>query len=317
MNENLIEIIKKQQELINLMIKSGIYGTSVQKIDFVEQQVCDISPVADKIAEEDIKEFAEWLKKKGSSQNCINTYTKQVELFYREFGEMNVETLVKYEEDIKSKYKPKTVNLKIAAMSKYFKFKGYSGFEFKRAKEQKRTFCDNAINKEQYDTFLKWAVENNKKVWLIAKVIGTTGVRVSELVSLKTNDLEKGYVDITGKGGKTRRIYFPKKLIAEIKDVCGDICGKEYLIENRYGQQMSTRGVATVLRYTGEKAGMPKEVMHPHSFRHFFAKEFLKNKNDITLLGDLLGHSDITTTAIYTRMTSEEQLNEINEIIDW
>ena len=57
--------------------------------------------------------------------------------------------------------------------------------------------------------------------------------------------------------------------------------------------------------------------MHPHSFRHFFAKEFLKNNNDITLLGDILGQSDVSTTAIYTRMTSAEQAKQINEIVRW
>lgn len=80
---------------------------------------------------------------------------------------------------------------------------------------------------------------------------------------------------------------------------------------------MTSRGVSSLLIKAAPKAGVPKEVMHPHSFRHFFAKEFLKQNNDITLLGDLLGHSDISTTAIYTRLTSEEQAQQINEVVGW
>ena len=155
---------------------------------------------------------------------------------------------------------------------------------------------------------MNWAKVNNKKVWLICKVIANTGVRASELINLKTEEIGKGFADIVGKGSKTRRIYFTNALLDEIKGLCGSV----YVIENRYGQQMSTRGVAQILITAGEKSGVPKEVMHPHSFRHFFAKQFLKNKQDVTLLGDLLGHSNI-----YTRMTSQEQQDEIEKIVGW
>lgn len=306
-----IEIIKRQQELINLMIDAKIYdlGTK-QNILYKSGTVSTMN--ANVNIECDLTGFTKHLEVKGSSQNCIDTYTKQVELFYRKYKYLNTETLVEYELDFKN-VSPKTANLRIAAMYKYFKFIGFSGYEFKRAKEQKKTFCDNAINQEQYNKLLEWAETNNKKVWLIAKVIGNTGVRVSELINLKTSDLEKGYADIVGKGEKHRRIYFPESLINDIKN----ICGSEYIIENRYGKQITTRGVSALLAKAGQKADIPEEVMHPHSFRHFFAKQFLKQKNDITLLGDLLGHSDISTTAIYTRLTSEEQKNELNNIINW
>lgn len=308
-NDLYLEIIKKQQELINLMLQAGI-GSLPQSITVVE-------------ASEDVKEckelkcdldgFSLWLKRKGMSENCINNYLQTVDLFFREYKVMNEETLAIYEADLKERWKPKTVNLRIAGMTKYFKYLDYNDFEFVRAKEQKNTFCDNAINEEQYETLMNWAKENNKKVWLICKVIANTGVRVFELINLKTAEIEKGYADIVGKGSKTRRIYFTKTLLDEIKG----FCGSEYVIENRHGQQMSTRGVAQLLITAGEKSGVPKEVMHPHSFRHFFAKQFLKNKQDVTLLGDLLGHSNISTTAIYTRMTSQEQQDEIEKIVGW
>lgn len=311
MSDIYIEIIKRQQELINLMIKAKIYDSETEHNTLYDCKA--ISTASTDINMKcDVKGFAKYLESKGSSQNCIDTYTKQVELFYKKYKHLNNETLSKYETDFKN-VSPKTANLRIAAMKKYFKFIGFTDYEFKRVKEQKRTFCDNAINQEQYNKLLRWAKTNNQKVYLIAKVIGNTGVRVSELIKLKSSDLEKGYADIIGKGGKHRRIYFPESLIKDIKD----ICGSEYIVENRQKKQITTRGVSGILKNAGQKAGLPKEVMHPHSFRHFFAKQFLKEKNDITLLGDLLGHSDVSTTAIYTRLTSEEQQKELNEIINW
>lgn len=304
-----LEIIKKQQELINLMLQAGIGGAS-QSMPVVEisNDVKDCTELKC-----DLDGFSLWLKRKGMSENCINNYLQTVDLFFREYKVMNEKTLARYEIDLKERWKPKTVNLRIAGMTKYFKYINYNGFEFVRAKEQKKTFCDTAIDEEQYETLMNWAKENNNKVWLICKVIANTGVRVSELINLKTAEISKGYTDIVGKGNKTRRIYFTKTLLDEIKD----LCGSEYIIENRYGKQMSTRGVAQLLITAGEKSGVPKEVMHPHSFRHFFAKQFLKNKQDVTLLGDLLGHSNISTTAIYTRMTSQEQQDEIEKIVGW
>lgn len=319
MKEDLyFEIIKKQQELINLMLRVGIADNRTIQVDNrLETDANDMQEIVlsdDKQKNEcDLDGFKKWLENKGRSDNCVDTYVRGVELFYRKYKVMNVVNLTEYEKEINSKFSPKTVNLRIAGMTSYFRYTGFTGYEFRRAKEQKRTFCNNAINEEQYNQLIDWAKDNSIKAWLIAKVIAGTGVRVSELIGLETKDLDRGYADIIGKGNKQRRIYFPNKLVEEIKDKCG----KEYVVENRYGAQMTTRGVSQLLKNAGEKAGIPKEVMHPHSFRHFFAKQFLKEKNDISLLGDLLGHSDISTTAIYTRLTSEEQKEQINKLVNW
>lgn len=260
----------------------------------------------------DVKGFRNHLSKKGMSINTMDSYTDRIQRYFDKYSEINAENLMEFEAELKA-YSPKTANLTIVAMVRYFKYIGYTGYEFTRIKEQKRTFCDNVLNEEQYNRLIEWSKENSIQTYKIAKIIALTGVRVSELITLKTADLERGYADITGKGNKTRRIYFPKSMIEDISPYCTG----EYLIESRYGGPISTRGVAENLARAGEKCGLPKDVMHPHSLRHFFAKQFLKEKNDITLLGDLLGHSNIATTAIYTRMTTEEQQNQINNIVNW
>lgn len=298
-----VEIIKKQQEIIDLLMKGNGSESNPDIEDNNEKET---------ITEFDVESFEKWLMEKGLSENCVDTYSRQVRLFFDHHKILNVETLTAYEASF-SDVSPKTANIRIAAMNKFFEFMKYTGYKFKRRKEQKRTFCDNAINEAQYNQLLEWAVEKSPKVWLIAKVLANTGVRVSELIELKTSGLKVGYADIVGKGSKLRRIYYPQSLVDDIASMCGDV----YIIENRYDEQMTTRGVAEILRRSAEKSGVPKEVLHPHSFRHYFAKQFLKQKNDITLLGDLLGHSNIATTAIYTRQTSEEQRKEINSVVNW
>lgn len=65
------------------------------------------------------------------------------------------------------------------------------------------------------------------------------------------------------------------------------------------------------------KYGLNAQVVHPHSFRHLFAKNFLDRRNDLPLLADILGHVSISTTRIYLRKSTQEQRDLINQIVDW
>ena len=90
-----------------------------------------------------------------------------------------------------------------------------------------------------------------------------------------------------------------------------------YIFLNRFGQRITTRGIASQLKHFAEKYGMNKEVVYPHSFRHRFAKSFLERCNDIAFLADLMGHESIETTRIYLRKTATEQREIVDTIVDW
>ena len=91
----------------------------------------------------------------------------------------------------------------------------------------------------------------------------------------------------------------------------------DFLFQNRFGEQITTRGIAQQLTNYANKYGINKKVMHPHSFRHFFAIEFLKRDNDIALLADLMGHSSIKTTAIYLRLSKQQQIERLNKAMNF
>ena len=90
-----------------------------------------------------------------------------------------------------------------------------------------------------------------------------------------------------------------------------------YLFLNRYGEQISTRGIAIQLKRFAKMYGLNRQVVYPHSFRHRFAKNFLDRYNDIALLADLMGHESIETTRIYLRKTSTEQQQLVDKIVNW
>ena len=118
--------------------------------------------------------------------------------------------------------------------------------------------------------------------------------------------------------GKIRRIYFCDSLRNdEVYAFFADFKDDDFLFQNRWGEQITARGISQQLINYAHKYSINEKVMHPHSFRHFFAIEFLKHDNDISLLADLMGHSSINTTAIYLTLSKEEQIDRLNKAMNF
>lgn len=127
-----------------------------------------------------------------------------------------------------------------------------------------------------------------------------------------------GYYDIYAKGGKIRRLYIPKKLREETKLwLASKNIDSGFLFLNRFGERITTRGIAQQLKNFAAKYGINSKVVYPHSFRHRFAKNFLEKYNDIALLADLMGHESIETTRIYLRKTASEQQEIVDRVVIW
>ena len=80
---------------------------------------------------------------------------------------------------------------------------------------------------------------------------------------------------------------------------------------------LTREAVGQRLRAYAKRYGVPAKVCHPHSFRHMFGQEFMKSNGNITLLADLMGHSNIATTQSYTRMSEDEQRKQLDEAVNW
>ena len=93
--------------------------------------------------------------------------------------------------------------------------------------------------------------------------------------------------------------------------------GYDDIFLNRFGQRITTRGIAQQLKHFAEKYGLNRDVVYPHSFRHRFAKNFLDRFNDLALLADLMGHESIETTRIYLRRTASEQQKIVDRVVNW
>ena len=148
--------------------------------------------------------------------------------------------------------------------------------------------------------------------------MAATGVRVSELVQIKAEHVRLGHLDLYSKGGKLRRIYFPKMLQEEaLSWLASRHQESGFIFLNQQGHRITPRGISCQLKKLAVRYHIDPVVVYPHSFRHRFAKSFLNECNDIAFLADLMGHESIETTRIYLRKTSAEQRDIIDTVIKW
>jgi site-specific recombinase XerD len=178
---------------------------------------------------------------------------------------------------------------------------------------------ENVISDADYK-FLKAKLKRDglTEWYFVVWFLTATGARVSELLQIKVEHVQLGFLDMYTKGGKIRRLYIPKKLRDEATkwiEECGITSG--YLFLNRFGERITSRGIAMQLKHFASKYGLNPKMVYPHSFRHRFAKNFLDRFNDIALLADLMGHESIETTRIYLRRTASEQQQIVDKVVNW
>jgi site-specific recombinase XerD len=266
-----------------------------------------------------VEKFKDFLVQSNMSENTVKAYIYAINDFKSQYKDLTKKNLLLYKTYLIETFKPKTVNLRIQALNKYLDYIRKPQLRLKSVKVQQRSYLENVISNADY-TFLKNKLkkEDNQEWYFVVRFLAATGARVSELVQLKVEHVNVGYYDIYTKGGKIRRLFIPKKLKDEaivwlnaIKRESG------YLFLNRFGERITTRGIAQQLKNYAVKYGLNPKVVYPHSFRHRYAKNFLEKFNDIALLADLMGHESIETTRIYLRRTASEQQAIVDKIITW
>lgn len=144
---------------------------------------------------------------------------------------------------------------------------------------------------------------------LIMELLYATGVRVSELVNMKIKDidLDNKSINIIGKGSKERIVFFNDVCYKYLKLFISEslkIRKCDYLIINHNGEKITTRGIRMIINQIIEKTSIIKNI-HPHTLRHSFATHLLNNGCDLLTVQELLGHSSISTTGIYTHVSTD------------
>ena len=274
----------------------------------------------------------------GKSSNTIRSYRRDVLQFMEYIDEyeeirtfedvemLTIRSFIAYlnsDERLKKKKNAKVVskrsiNRKISALRTFFKYLQ----EKKVIQTNKVMYVNmpkfekelpNVLSKDDLNKMR--SVINTEKITgirdrLIIELLYSSGIRASELINLNEYviDFNEREMRIVGKGDKERITFFSRnakkwleKYIEEKKKEYKNY-SKEILITNSKGKKLTTRSLRRLISNHATEAGLQKEVT-PHVFRHSFATELLNNGVDIRYLQELLGHSSISTTQVYTHVS--------------
>jgi integrase/recombinase XerD len=147
------------------------------------------------------------------------------------------------------------------------------------------------------------SVENIKHRSIISTIY-SCGLRISEAVNLKINDIDSSAMTVkivNAKGRNDRIVMLSEKLLSLLREYFKEYKPKIYLFEGQKGEQYSTRSIQQIFNNAAKKVGIKKKVT-VHSLRHSFASHLLDNGTDIRFIQELLGHKHLSTTQIYTHI---------------
>lgn len=224
--------------------------------------------------------------------------------------------VISYKENIlRQGRKTATVNLAITAVNRYLRFVGYEDCMVHALKVQKAQCPDNILSVAEYRRMTAYARQTGQeKYYCIMRTLALTGIRVSELAGCTVEAISQGGFEVENKG-KRRNIYLPYKLTGDLKRYCSEAhIDHGVIFRGNHGTPISRVAVYKMLVRLAEKAGVPWEKAHPHSFRHLFAITYMQKYANLPELADILGHSSLETTRIYTMTTAEDKRRRMNEL---
>ncbi len=170
------------------------------------------------------------------------------------------------------------------------------------------------LSKDEVNALL--AAADNPKHRLLLELMYSAGLRVSEAVNLKVRDLElhEGIAWVrSGKGSKDRFFNIAEKLKPELERLTNGASADECIFKGNDGA-LKPRAIQMAMQKIAAKAGIKKEIS-PHTLRHSFATHLLEAGVDVRKIQELLGHADLSTTQIYTKVSSAE-LRKIKSPLD-
>lgn len=260
--------------------------------------------------EDELKKLETELKIRGFSSQTLKAYTIHNHAFLN-FAKK--EPSLVSEDDLKGylayllsdkKLSPSSVALIRSALLFFYNQvlgKGFSGI--RTPKIQRKN--PSVLSRQEIKALISSC--QNPKSCLLVKLMYATGLRVSECIGLRVEDLdlEEGICTVKqGKGKKDRITVFPNSILDSLESFLGPDKTSGYIFQNKQGKAMTSRNVQKIVSSAAKRAGIRKQVT-PHKLRHSFATHLLEAGTNIRVIQELLGHSNLQTTQIYTHISRE------------
>ena len=266
-----------------------------------------------------IKTFEDYLENEEKSALTIAKYLRDLRKFQVYLGEGTItkELVIGYKDRLTEEYAVSSVNSMLAAINHFFTFMGWHQFRVKQIKQQRQVYCpeERDLTKKEYYRLIDTArVLKKERLGLILQSICSTGIRISELKFLTVKAAYQGvaYVDCKG---KCRQVFLPKRLrVLLLQYVKKQQIKSGPIFITKHGKPMDRSNIWREMKNICRMANVMADKVFPHNLRHLFAKTYYNREKDISKLADLLGHSSINTTRIYTITSGLEHRRQIERM---
>ncbi len=262
--------------------------------------------------------FKKNMKTEEKSQATIEKYLRDTKQFLEELGEgseITKDRVIAYKESLAERYAVTSANSKVAAVNCFLRTAGCEGCSVKSFKVQKNVFRtkERELTKEEYIRLVKTAQRHGKRqLGMLIQTICATGIQISELPYVTVEALYTRRAVVSLKG-KTRIVLLPAELCRELTAyVRAENIRSGSIFVTRNGKPLDRSNIFHSMKKLCEDAEVDRDKVFPHNLRHLFAVTYYKAEKDVCHLADILGHSSINTTRIYTIISCEEQEQQIN-----
>lgn len=272
-----------------------------------------------KITENGIKLYKEYLISEEKAEATVEKYMRDIREFrlWLSEKEFDKSSVLEYKAEIMEKYAPASVNSILSSLNNFFLYNEWYELRVKTIKIQKQIFSsgERELTKAEYERLLVAAKnKHNERLYLLMQTICSTGIRVSELRFVTFESLHREYAEINCKG-KRRKVFYPKELCVILRKYCGRQkikSGSVFITKN--GRPLDRSNIWSDMKKLCKNAGVSKKKVFPHNLRHLFARTYYSIQKDIVRLADILGHSSVNTTRIYTVESGEIHKMQIQRL---
>ena len=271
----------------------------------------------------DINEYLVFVSQvKNLSENTTKSYKRDLKKLYLFLEKLNVTNYSDIKEEICSAWigdlysqnnKPKSIQRHLSSAKGFFRFLkknnliSSSPFELVTAPKSSNTLPD-VLSPEDVEQLLNFKPSNTIEIrdMAIVELMYSSGLRVSETVNINISDFEENmsFLRVLGKGSKTRLVPMGRFAINAINNWISErekiLNDTDALFLNSKGSRISVRSIQLSLKKMAIKQGLPP--VHPHMLRHSSATHMLESSGDLRTIQELLGHSSLSTTQIYTKL---------------
>lgn len=271
------------------------------------------------VSQADITGFAVSLGERERSTATVGKYIHDVGVFaeWLGYGILNRVAVLEYKHKLTEVYSTATVNSVIASLNGFFDYIGRYELKLRSVKVQRQVFLDGKreLTRDEYERLICAARKVGKtRLMVIMQTICSTGIRISELRFITAEAVKRGCADVSCKG-KRRQVLLPCRLVIILKNYMKKTgINSGALFITRGGKNVDRSNIWSEMKKLCRAAGVESTKVFPHNLRHLFARVFYEVHRDIVHLADILGHSNVNTTRIYTMESSCEHRRRIDSL---